>query len=99
MYTYTYDDVHRLTGIETPLGYQQNLFYSDADDVLKTSDSMGRTSFYEYDVMHRLTGETNPEGGVTIREQYLNICGPGIMIPVREDLSQRICIWGISMIR
>lgn len=64
-YTYTYDAVHRLTGITTPLGLKRELSYDVADNVIRDTDSLDRTSTYEYDIMHRMTKSVNAEGGVT----------------------------------
>lgn len=39
----TYDAVHRLTGIETPLGLKREFTYDTADNIVFDKDSLGRS--------------------------------------------------------
>ena len=55
IYQYNYDRAKRLINTIDPMNYRINLIYSLGDDIVKTTDTLGREVSYEYDIMHNLT--------------------------------------------
>ena len=55
IYKYNYVRAKRFTSTIDSMNYRINLIYSLGDDILKTTDTLGRQVNYEYDVLHNLT--------------------------------------------
>lgn len=64
VYSYTYERVHRLIGVTTPLGLERTFAYDTRGNITQSAESLGRKERYTYDIMHRVLTAENALGDI-----------------------------------